>query len=171
MDEDIHLRLGDRRYGEAFELLVSRYQQKVFRLAYSITGDEGAAEDAAQDAFVRVWRALPRFRGQSAIGTWIYAIARNAALTARKRAWKTEPLADGPAPQENVDAPDATRLLAMLDEKYRQVLVLYHLEERSYEEVSALLALPMGTVKTRIRRARRQLALALERAKIVERSR
>ena len=85
MDEEIQMRLAGKRYMEAFELLLAQYQNKVFRLAYSMLGNREVAEDAAQEIFVRIWRALPGYRGLSSISTWIYSIARNRCLTALQK--------------------------------------------------------------------------------------
>jgi RNA polymerase sigma-70 factor (ECF subfamily) len=80
MDEEIQTRLVGKRYTEAFELVMTQYQNKVFRLAYSMLGNRELAEDAAQEIFVRIWRALPGYRGLSSVSTWIYSIARNRCL-------------------------------------------------------------------------------------------
>ena len=83
----------------AFDLVVEHYQHRVYRLALAILGDPAAAQDAAQEAFLRIWKGLKGFRGQSALSTWIYTIARNAALTERQSAAarRTLPLDDAPA--------------------------------------------------------------------------
>ena len=69
---------------QAFERLLYEYRDRVFRLACSLLGDEAAAEDAAQEIFLKIWKALPSFRGESSLSTWIYAIARNTCLTRRR---------------------------------------------------------------------------------------
>jgi len=158
---------------QQFEAVLAAYQHKVFRLCYALLGDRPAAEETAQEVFVRIWKALPGYRGESSMSTWIYAIARNACLTALKsRAGKravsledpgvraaAEKRASGlPTPDRR---PDVLRLVGELPENYRQVVLLYHMEERSYEEVAAMLDLPLGTVKTWLHRARQQLAAAL----------
>jgi len=68
-----------------FESLIERFQGKVFRLAYSMVGDRAAAEDLSQEVFVRIWKALPGYRGESSLATWVFAIARNACLSRRRR--------------------------------------------------------------------------------------
>ena len=78
-----HLAAG--RHARAFDLVVPAYRDRVFRLAYSILQDRAAAEDAAQETFVRVWKALPGFDGRAALGTWIYAITRNTCLMELRR--------------------------------------------------------------------------------------
>jgi len=85
VDEDIRTYLDASRYREAFELLLDRYQHKAFRLAYSMLGDEASAEEMAQDTFLQIWKALPSFRGDASLSTWVYAITRNRCLTGRKK--------------------------------------------------------------------------------------
>ncbi len=77
MDEEIRTHIDAKRYTEAFELVLAQYQNKVFRLACSILGNQSVAEETAQEIFVRIWRALPGYRGLASISTWVYAIARN----------------------------------------------------------------------------------------------
>jgi RNA polymerase sigma-70 factor (ECF subfamily) len=166
-DRDVVELLGrDRR--AAFELLLQRYQVRVFRLAYSILGNRTLAEEAAQEAFVRVWKALPQYDGTASLSTWLYAITRHTCLSElRKRALRREaPLEEGAALCED-GAPDGrlevTALLARLPEIYRRVLVLYYLEEKSYEEVAQMLDLPLGTVKSHLHRAKAAAAALFER--------
>jgi RNA polymerase sigma factor (sigma-70 family) len=73
---------------EEFERIVREFQDKVFRLAFSMLGDRAAAEETAQEVLFRVWKGLPRFRAESSLSTWIYSITRNACLTARSRGGK-----------------------------------------------------------------------------------
>ena len=164
-DADILALLHAARRREAFEMIAARYQQKVFRLAFSILGERTVAEDAAQDAMLRVWRNLERFRGESSLSTWIYSIARNAALTARKALRGESSLEDWvetttvKAPESA--KPDLMRMVAALPEQQRQVVILFYLEGKSYIETAAISGLPMGTVKTYLHRARKEMALAL----------
>src|SRR5580704_3558742 len=82
MDEsDIRRQIEARQYREAFALLLERFKEKVFRLAFSMLRNETQAEDATQDIFVRVWKGLPAYHGGASLSTWIYAIARNTCLT------------------------------------------------------------------------------------------
>ena len=81
MEQEIRACLDQKRYQEAFDLLLPEYQNKVFRLAYAMLGDAALAEDTAQEVFVRIWKALAGYRGQSLLSTWIYAITRNTCLT------------------------------------------------------------------------------------------
>jgi RNA polymerase sigma-70 factor (ECF subfamily) len=154
---------------QAFERLLDEYREKVFRLACSLLGDEAAAEDAAQETFLKIWRALPGFRGDSSVSTWIYAIARNTCLTRRRIAARdrTFSLDDADAaaiPSHDIPAGMAADLraaLARLPAKYARVLTLFYLEDRSYQQVALALDLPMGTVKTFLHRAKKELAVLL----------
>ena len=171
-DGDIRQCLNAQNYPAAFELLLPRYRDKVFRLAWSLMRDETTAEDMAQDAFVRVWRALPGFHGEASLSTWIYTITRNRCLTElKRRASRPTVSLHDPDMEETLDAIpamqvaaadagagiDTAALLAELPEKYRRVLTLFYLEQRKYEEVAEMLGLPMGTVKTLLFRAKREL--------------
>jgi RNA polymerase sigma-70 factor, ECF subfamily len=152
-----------------FEELLKAYQGKVFRLCYAMLGNRALAEETAQEVFLRIWRALGAFRGEASLSTWIYAITRNACLTATEKADKAEAvsLADPDVLQrvearELERAPRATRIdvrawLAELPVSHRQALTLFYLEERSYKEVAEALGVPMGTVKTWITRGRSAL--------------
>jgi len=175
-DEDIQIRLNERRYDDAFELLLTRYRNKIIRLAYSMLGNAVLAEDTAQDVCVRIWRALPTYRGESSVSTWVYAITRNTSLTALAVMIRTSnrvPLSSDdpdlrriaeniPAPAaKEYSGPDLTRVLQQLPDKHRQAVVLFYMEERSYGDVAAMMDLPVGTVKTYLHRARKALAGAL----------
>ncbi|MCC6536406.1 MAG: RNA polymerase sigma factor [Bryobacterales bacterium] len=167
-DQSIRALLERRRWEQAFEALVAGYQSKVFRLAYSILGNRAAAEDAAQESFLRVWRAIETYNGTAAVSTWLYAITRNTALSLREyHARRTmtplehiaEPWAALAPPHPEQELWD---LVAELPDHYRQVIMLFHMEEKSYEEVSHMLALPLGTVKTHLYRARKLLGAKIE---------
>src|ERR1700689_3544697 len=89
---------------EAFEALLAAYQDKVFRLCYSMLGDRTQAEDAAQESFLRVWKSLDRYRGESALGTWIFSIARNVCLTAISKSGRPAPIIDAGRPKPDPPA-------------------------------------------------------------------
>ena len=166
-DDEIRALLVRKRFTEAFELAASTYGDRMLGLAVSILGDRAEAEDAVQDVMIRIWRALPQFRGDSAVSTWVYAITRNRCLTLLKQRQASESLSlDDPESRratESVPAPaapafDAWALLAGLPLPYRQVLTLFYAEEKSYEEIARDLDMPLGTVKTNIHRGRKLLA-------------
>jgi RNA polymerase sigma-70 factor (ECF subfamily) len=173
MDEEIRAHLDRERWQQAFDLVLKHYQTKVFHLAVSILGNRELAEDASQEIFLRIWRALPAYRGASSLSTWIFSIARNASLTALKRASARrtisleEPgmLAAAERQEPDRPTPDLALLVSQLPEKQRQVVTLFYMEEKSYEEVASLLDMPMGTVKTHLFRARKELALRFSKQK------
>ncbi len=168
---------GDPR--AAFDLLVRLYQDKVYRLSLAILGDPGRAEDSAQEAFLRIWKGLGGFRAQSTLSTWIYSVARNTALTALQSTslHRTHSLEEPSIRiaaedyRQECAAParagfDVSALVNQLPARYAQVIRLYYMEERSYDEVARLLDIPMGTVKTLLHRARNELATALARSTV-----
>ena len=170
MDEEIRAHLASKQWSEAFDLVLRQYKTKVFHLAFSILGNQEQAEDASQEIFIRVWRALPGYRAQSSVSTWIYSIARNTCLTALKSAGARRTISlEDPATRaaaekksksvEPTRSPDLERLVDALPENQRQVVILFYMEEKSHEEVSRLLGMPIGTVKTHLHRARKELAL------------
>jgi RNA polymerase sigma-70 factor (ECF subfamily) len=168
-DADIQQRLQNGQYREAFALLVPCYRDKVFRLTFSMLRDRALAEDTTQDVLLRVWRALPGFAGQSALSTWIYAISKNACLSElRKRRPQVSldlnndeyhpEIAALAAPETDDSATVSVgQLLDQLPERYRQAVVLFYMEDKSYEQTAESLGLPLGTVKALLHRARKRL--------------
>ncbi|MGA2261149.1 MAG: sigma-70 family RNA polymerase sigma factor [Acidobacteriota bacterium] len=164
---------------EKFERIVREYQDKIFRLSYSMLRDRAAAEETAQDVLVRVWKGLPGFRSKSSLSTWIYAITRNACLTAQGRRELRSVSLDEPAPRREAErravaewaipeSLEAAELLNRLPARYRQVVALFYMQEKSYDEVARMLDLPVGTVKTYLFRARKSLAEELARERVVK---
>ena len=169
-DVDIREQLKAGRYRIAFETLLPRYRDRVFRLSLSILRQPDAAEDATQDVFVRLWRALPGYNGSAALSTWIYAITRNTCISLlRKR--RPQISLDEPqfgdedgeglqlaAPQFDDSAvASVEKLLGCLPERYRQAVTLFYMEDKSYDQTAAALELPLGTVKALLHRARKRL--------------
>ena len=168
-DADVHERLQAKQYREALALLLSRYRDKVFRLCVSMLGDRALAEDVTQDIFMRVWRALPGYGAQASLSTWIYAISKNACLSElRKRRphvsldhnadeYDAE-IASLSAPEQDDSATvSVTQVLDRLPERYRQAVILFYMEDKSYEQTAESLGLPLGTVKALLHRARKRL--------------
>jgi RNA polymerase sigma-70 factor (ECF subfamily) len=162
---------------EDFERIIREYQDKIFRLAYSMLGDRAAAEETAQDVLVRVWKGLPGFRAESSISTWIYTIARNACLTALERRDTRSVSIDEPASRREMERraaakwsivgpPEAAELFDRLPARYRQVVALFYMQEKSYDEVASMLDIPVGTVKTYLFRARKSLAEEMARKQL-----
>ena len=166
-DDRLHELVRQRSYAEAFEGLLGRYQDKVFRLAFSYARDRARAEELAQDVFVRMWQVLPRFDGRASLSTWLYAITRNTCLSALRydARRRMQPLdeardhaADAPSASTVAEALDVHRLVNRLPETQRRVITLFYLEDRSLLEVGRMLNMPAGTVKSHLHRARRALA-------------
>jgi RNA polymerase sigma-70 factor (ECF subfamily) len=168
----------------AFEPLVEKYRQRVWRLAYNLLRDREEAWDVAQEAFIRAYQALPSFRGQSAFYTWLYRIVMNVAADrarargARGRAFGTERVPEEdwervlPDQRGADESPDAVaargeqrqkimRALDALPEHHRRIVVLSDLEGLSYREIAETLEIPMGTVMSRLHNARKRLRDAL----------
>jgi RNA polymerase sigma-70 factor (ECF subfamily) len=166
-------RAGD---AEAFGALVLAHQQFVYNLAWRALGDEREAEDAAQEAFVRAWLALPNFRGQAQFRTWLYRIVTNLCCNRLPRlrreltALATDqaqlvPDESTPDPAAGLEAEQRRaflhRQIDALPERYRLLVSLRYQQELAYEDIATVLSLPLGTVKTGLFRARAQLRAAL----------
>lgn len=175
---------GDRR---AFDLLVIKYQRRVERLIARLVRDTDLVQDIAQEAFIRAYRALPQFRGESAFYTWLYRIAVN---TAKKQlmALGRDPVVTESALADRRDEDDETsgrqleqrddetpeavlaskevarvvnEAIDALSEDLRQAIVLREIEGLSYEEIAQAMNCPVGTVRSRIFRAREAIAQRL----------
>ena len=180
---DDHSLLAATREGDeaAFQEIVRRYRNQITNYVYRMIDDYDRAVDIAQETFVRVYMNMERYQATYSFSTYIYRIAHNLAITElrqRKRR-RLIPLptffSDKDSEEVEVDLPDqgqvladeaiiaderrqaVTTAIASLPEKYRAALVLCDLEEKSYEEISEVLGLPTGTVKSRINRARNLL--------------
>ena len=168
---------GDKH---AFELLVSKYQRKLSRLLSRFVKDQTEVEDVAQEAFVKAYRALPSFRGDSAFYTWLYRIGINTAknyLVAMSRRAPTVTEFDAEEAEEfdggdklrDINTPESllmTKQIAntvneameQLPEELRAAIQLREIEGLSYEEIAAAMECPIGTVRSRIFRAREAIA-------------
>jgi len=175
---------GDRK---AFDLLVLKYQQRVLRLVGRFVRDPDQAQDLAQEAFIKAYRALDRFRGDSAFYTWLYRIAVNTAknkLSANARSGYSVSLnqsagneSDDPLPEperlrdhgtperlaatEELDQSIA-RAMSKLPEDLRTALTLREMEGLSYEQIAEVMECPIGTVRSRIFRAREAVLQAMQ---------
>ena len=162
-DDDVNLLLRDKSFSAAFELLLDRYRDKVFRLAISVLREGSRAEEVTQETFLKLWKALPAYDGRAALSTWLYTIARNTCLSAvRAESYRaTLQLTDCAEPPvvETVSRnTEIKQLLERLPAIQRQIITLFYLQEGSVYEVAQLLGLPEGTVKSHLHRARRALA-------------
>ena len=170
----------------AFEMLVVKYQRRIQRLVGRMVRDPEHVEDIAQETFIRAYRALPQFRGESAFYTWLYRIAVNtakktlmdmkrdpvvteSALASRGESNETSSLENELSSTETPEAVLASREIAQtvnaaieaLPEDLRQAIVLREIEGLAYEEIASAMNCPIGTVRSRIFRAREAIAQRL----------
>jgi RNA polymerase sigma-70 factor (ECF subfamily) len=157
-------RRGDR---SAFEWLVNRHQDRLFTLAARVLGSPDDAADVVQEAFLRAWLALPKFRRGSRFSTWLYRICLNAAYDerARRRPEPTELVDVAPDPSDaflrSELASELQRALGDLDDVHRVAVVLYDLLGCSYAEIAEITGVAEGTVKSRLFRGRTELGRRL----------
>lgn len=172
---------GDKR---AFELLVEKYQRKLARLVSRLVRDPGEAEDVTQEAFIKAYRALPSFRGDSAFYTWLYRIGINTAKNYLVAMGRRAPTSTDVEAEEaegydsgellrDINTPESLLLskeigstvnaaIEALPEELRSAIQLRELEGMSYEEIAKLMDCPIGTVRSRIFRAREAIAERLK---------
>lgn len=174
-------RQGDRK---AFDQLVAKHQQRAYQYAYRLTRDPEEASDVVAESFIRMFKALDNFKGDSAFTTWMYRIATNCFLDIRKKK-KSKPAIsleatvqtnDGEvsyqfedknaSPHEEAERNETMAAvqsaIELLPEYQRAIIMMYHGEMQSYEEIAESLNLPIGTVKSRLNRARLSLRNLLE---------
>jgi RNA polymerase sigma-70 factor, ECF subfamily len=171
---------GDKK---AFDLLVLKYQRKIIRLLSRMIRDQNEIEDVAQEAFIKAYKALPQFRGDSAFYTWLYRIAINTA-----RNWLSQNSRRPSSPNMNVSENDETfseidnltdshtpeaemvsreiaasvnQTIESLPEELRQAIVMREIDGMSYEDIALAMSCPIGTVRSRIFRAREAIATKL----------
>ena len=176
VDEDEAL-VGRARAGDqhAFGQLVRKYQHRAVTIAVALGIDRADAEDVAQEAFLRAFRGLPRFRGASSFKTWFVQVVTNTARThRRRRALRRESSADagevsimdtraapGDLERATIASDSVARALARLPVELREAVVLRDVEGLDYREIADALDIPIGTVESRIFRGRARLRAAL----------
>ncbi len=155
----------------AFETLVRLYEKKIYTLCRRMCGNDEDAQEAAQDAFLALWRSAKSFRGDASLSTWLYRLATNACIDLLRRSKRggervslddeetTFELVDAaPLPEQALERKETQRLinegLAALPEDYRAILLLREAEGLSYAEIAAAMHMELGTVKSRISRGR-----------------
>ncbi|MGB5757135.1 MAG: RNA polymerase sigma factor [Acidimicrobiales bacterium] len=164
---------ADSDPGELHDLVVE-HGDAVYRLALSVVKDKALAEDIAQETLVKAWLALPTFRAESSLRSWVLRIAHNTAISTlrQRRAVVIDPhdLPEAQTrPERSVESKvqsdavmdDFVRALDTLDDLSRSIVVLRELEGMAYDEIADVLGVPLPTVKTRLLRARRRLGSAL----------
>jgi RNA polymerase sigma-70 factor (ECF subfamily) len=158
---------------EAFGQLVLKYQDRLFNTVFHVVGHEEDARDIVQEALVQAFLKLESFGRRSAFYTWLYRIAFNVAITHRRRRRpkasldgraegdRLDPPDDGPSPIENLEQKERCRqvrqAITRLAEEHRAVLVLREIDGCCYETIAEILDLPLGTVRSRLHRARLEL--------------
>ena len=150
---------------DAFEELVRSCQAPIYRFALRMVRDPPTAEDVTQEAFLRAFRMLPRFRGEAKFTTWLYRIARNAAVDAMRRGAHQRRLAERAEPQPSADDPALRLTIAAavdaLSPHLREAFVVIEVVGLSYREAAVVLGVPTGTLKSRMHAARKALIQAL----------
>jgi len=177
---------GDHR---SLDTLIQRHQARAYQYAFRLTRDQDLAADVVGEAFVRVYKGMASFKGQSAFTTWMYRILTNCYLDMRKKASsrpavsleETLQTADGnvlrqfesedPSPHDEAERSERERSIqgavAELPEYQKAMVLMFHVEMLSYEDIAEVLQLPIGTVKSRLHRARTGLREALEGEKVL----
>ncbi|SMP66052.1 RNA polymerase sigma-70 factor, ECF subfamily [Neorhodopirellula lusitana] len=177
-DENVLIRLALEGDQPAFELLVVEHQDRLFGAMTHVCGNSHDAEEVTQEAFIRAFLKLDSFQQNSQFFTWLYRIAFNIALS-RKRRKRAKVSLDqqrdelGSDVVDQGDSVDAAMIrddhvslvqtaMSQLSEQHRAILILREMEEASYEEIAEILELSIGTVRSRLNRARKQLRLTIE---------
>lgn len=165
--------------GEALAQIIRQTEQSVYNLAYRILQNRQEAEDLAQEIYLRVWRALPGFRGESKFTTWLHVIATNACLNRRRKLRRELVLEfdtddalehlltnqgshEAPGELEPDEPAFIWNQVRMLPPAYSLVLTLYYQQQLTYDEIAETLDRPLGTIKAQLNRARRALARNLK---------
>ena len=191
MQDELLIRRAQRGDADAFEQLLLEHQKNVYNLCYRMAGNPDDAMDLSQETFLRAWRCLDQYQFASAFSTWLYRLCSNICIDflRRRRRQQTVPLtfedADGeeqtyavpdvqPVPEEQVELKLTRETLAaamaQLLPEHRAVLQLRVVNEMSYEQIADVLDIQIGTVKSRLSRARNQLKKILERGNLSRRA-
>lgn len=191
MQDELLIRRAQHGDADAFEQLLLEHQKNVYNLCYRMAGDPDDAMDLSQETFLRAWRCLDQYQFASAFSTWLYRLCSNICIDflRKRRRQQTVPLtfedADGeeqtyavpdvqPLPEEQVELKLTRETLAaamaQLLPEHRAVLQLRVVNEMSYEQIADVLDIQIGTVKSRLSRARNQLKKILERGNLSRRA-
>ena len=191
MQDELLIRRAQRGDADAFEQLLLEHQKNVYNLCYRMAGNPDDAMDLSQETFLRAWRCLDQYQFASAFSTWLYRLCSNICIDflRRRRRQQTVPLtfedADGeeqtyavpdaqPLPEEQVELKLTRETLAaamaQLLPEHRAVLQLRVVNEMSYEQIADVLDIQIGTVMSRLSRARNQLKKILERGNLSRRA-
>lgn len=192
MDKEDERLIADCKKGnaKAFRILIDKYKQDCLNVAYQLIGDKQLAEDIAQEAFIKVYKSIDKFRGDSAFFTWLYQITLNLCRDYFRKQPQEYPVSlessalesilrkqipdSDDAPENHLEKQELQRIikksLAELSFKHRQVIVLRDLQGFTYKKIAELLEIPLGTVKSRLNTARNRLQkkLAVTRRKYIK---
>jgi len=174
-DERLLVKQAQKGDLAAFDELVTRFQERIYATIYHMTANHEDANDLAQESFIKAYQALNSFKGDSSFFTWLYRIAFNSAISLKRRKRATVSL-DAGGPDGGIDPYDPSEYVkpgqalermegevqlqeAMnrLSSEHREVLVLKDIEGMKYEEIAAILDVPIGTIRSRLHRARLEL--------------
>lgn len=170
-DEQILNEIVNNNNKEAYRELILKYQNKIFSTAYKFTNDHGEAQDLTQDIFLKIYKNINRFNKNSKLSTWIYKISINTCLDWKKKHNKATLLTLDDIPNVNNGSTNSIDDYIINNEKkqlihnavkqlpdiYKTVVILYHFNNRSYNEISKILSIPTKTVETRLYRARKKI--------------
>lgn len=178
-DDGVLIERSQKGDKQAFDTLIRKHEKRAYQYAFRLTANPEEAGDVVADAFVRVFSAIHNFKGQSAFTTWLYRILTNCFLDMRKKERSRPSISleaalqtddgdlerqvedDSPTPLEQSERNERERAIesavSMLPEYQRAMITMYHVESLSYEEIAEALDLPIGTVKSRLNRARLSL--------------
>lgn len=176
MTDEFTLRRAQKGDAQAFEQLVTPHEQMLWRVCYHYTHHQEDAADCLQEAMLKAWRAIGSYRGECALSSWLYRIASTVCLDFLRRQKRLPPTEsadelaeDGFAPVDNSPTPDEAILKAesaqdirdaidSLPADMRTVIILYALQGLGYEEIAEVMKTSVGTVKSRLNRARQKIA-------------
>jgi len=162
---------------KAFRQLIERHHATAYAVVRGVLGDRDGVEDVLQQVYIKIFKGLGGFRGDAQLSTWIYRIARNQALDfVQKKRLDTTPIDDVALAVPDADGPAAAlesrdmsacldQAMSKLDENHRMALELRYMGQRSYEEISVIMGVPLGTVKTYIYRGKAELKKVVSRRK------
>lgn len=179
MTNELLIKQAQRGDTRAFEELITPCEEMIWRVCWHYLENREDAQDAAQEVMLRAWRGLPDFRGEASLETWLYRLCQSVCTDAlRRRKLRRadsvdalleegrEPASDAPGPQEETERRERHEqlraALRQLPEEMRTPLILSAIEGLGYEEISRVLGVQLGTVKSRISRARKRLKEILE---------
>ncbi|NIA16266.1 MAG: sigma-70 family RNA polymerase sigma factor [Nitrospiraceae bacterium] len=171
-ESDLELvRLAKKGDSGAFSLLVARHQHMVYNVSFRFMRESALAEDMAQEAFLKAFRVLKGFRGDSSFSTWMYRVTASVCLTELSKRKRRNEVPFLPAHENRTDSkahdtfdmPDLIRqCVGELPERYATIITLYYLDEACYDEIARVMGVPMGTLKTWMHRARKKLRKIVE---------